>query len=301
MNGSNLWKTGTGGPVEAPPLFLDGTVYVGSDDGSLYALSGETGRVMWTYKTQARITGSANWATLSNGTRLIVVGSYDGKLHAVDALSGVEAWTCVTGGYINGTPAVADGLILFGGCDMTVRMLDVGSGRTVRTIEMGSYIPTGPAVAGGRLYVGHFGGDFVCADIYTAKLIWKAEEQVGPVVTYPALAPQRVVYGARDMKVHCLDRTQGASAWTYTAGGDVDSSPVVAGDRVVFGADDGRLRVLNLADGVEVWSYEIGHAIKSSPAVANGVVVIGADDGSIYAFGSASGLHSSRPQPSSLR
>jgi outer membrane protein assembly factor BamB len=168
---------------------------------------------------------------------------------------------------------------------MTLRVVDAGSGSELKSIALGSYMPGSAAVAGERLFAGDFGNDFICADMDTGKIVWKAAGEGAPVFSSPAWVSQRVLFGARDMKLHCLNRSDGRKIWSFTTRGDVDSSPVVVGDRVVFGSEDGRLYMVNLKDGTEAWSYEIGRPVKSSPAVANGIIVVGADDGCVVAFG----------------
>jgi len=45
-----LWEFKTGGPVSSSPAIgSDGTVYVGSHDNKLYALSGKSGVKLWEF------------------------------------------------------------------------------------------------------------------------------------------------------------------------------------------------------------------------------------------------------------
>jgi outer membrane protein assembly factor BamB len=60
------------------PALSDTAVYVGSDDGRLYAIDIATGQELWNFPTGDRITSSPAYA---NGT--VYVGSYDGKLYAI--------------------------------------------------------------------------------------------------------------------------------------------------------------------------------------------------------------------------
>jgi outer membrane protein assembly factor BamB len=85
--------------------------------------------------------------------------------------------------------------------------------------------------------------------------------------------------------LHCLNRADGKSVWSFAAQGRIQSSPVVAGDKVVFGSDDGRLYLVRLLDGREIWSYDTGQPVASSPAVAGKKIVIGCNDGNVYCFG----------------
>src|SRR5260370_25959933 len=58
--GEKKWSYKTGGPVDSSPLALDGNVYVGSADGSLYALEAGAGKFLWNNKTGDKMLGSPN-------------------------------------------------------------------------------------------------------------------------------------------------------------------------------------------------------------------------------------------------
>jgi hypothetical protein len=46
-----LWNHTTGSYVESSPAVVGGLVFVGSDDGKLYALNASTGSLVWNYTT----------------------------------------------------------------------------------------------------------------------------------------------------------------------------------------------------------------------------------------------------------
>ncbi len=93
-----LWRFTAGGPVTGTPAIADGAVYVGSYDGTLYALDAQTGQPRWRYATGAQaferdmkvplgISGSA--AIAGN---LLIVGDADAVLHALDRATGALVW-----------------------------------------------------------------------------------------------------------------------------------------------------------------------------------------------------------------
>lgn len=286
-SGEKRWSYTTEDAVEAAPCVVDGTVFVGSSDGFLYALDAETGGLKWKYETDGEILGAANWTRSPDGQKTwVLVGSYDNRVHCVDSESGQAVWTYETDNYVNGSPAVADGMCVFGGCDAIIHAISVSDGSKVAGIDSGSYIAGSAAFVDGQVYVGNY--DDVClrADIDSAKIVWEYTESEAAIFSSPAVTDRLVVFGSRDNSVHALRRDDGKQVWAFKTLGEVDSSPAICGDKVVVGSEDGRLYMLRLTDGKLLWSYEIGKPILSSPAVAQGAVVIGCDDGYVYAFGS---------------
>jgi outer membrane protein assembly factor BamB len=287
-SGKKLWAYKTGGGIESSPLVLDGKVYFGSSDAFLYALNAADGALAWKLETGDKILGAPNWVKSPDGKRnWILTGSYDFKLYSVDATTGKTNWFFESGNYINGTPAVADGKTVFGGCDALLHVINLKDGTKEKEVEAGAYVAGSGAFEKGKFYIGHYENEFLCADLDAGKITWKFHDRNFPYYSSPALTGDRVIFGGRDKKLHCLNRNSGEEVWSFSARGKVDSSPVVAGDKIVVGSDDGRLYMVALADGKELWNFEIGQPITASPAVAGGRVFIGSEDGNLYCFGPA--------------
>jgi len=74
-----------------------------------------------------------------------------------------------------------------------------------------------------------------------------------------------------------------------TTSSEIWSSPIIADGKVVVGAGDGKLYCINANDGSLVWSKYTLERIVSSPAVCDGTVYVGCggalSGGRIYAFG----------------
>ncbi len=281
--GKKLWAFDAGGAVESSPLVFGGRVFVGSSDANFYCLDAATGKQLWKYTTGSKILGAPNWFTQGDKTN-VLIGSYDFKLHCV-SVTGGSNWVFESSNYINGSPGVADGQTAFGGCDGLLHIIALANGSEVSSNEIGSPIAASVALADGRAYFGHYGNEFVCADLKSGSNLWTYRDREFPFFSSPAVTANRVLFGGRDKMLHAVNREDGKSVWSFAARGKVDSSPVVCGDKVVVGSDDGRLYLVRLSDGKEVWSYDVGRPIESSPAVADGKIVIGGDDGSVYCFG----------------
>src|SRR5438046_2810818 len=78
--GSVDWLAQTGDVVEASPAVADGIVYVGSNDGGVYAFDATSGAPVWKSPTGGPVFSSP---AVANGVLFAV--SNDGYLYAFDA------------------------------------------------------------------------------------------------------------------------------------------------------------------------------------------------------------------------
>ena len=69
----------TDGDVVSSPAVAGSVIYVGSEDGHLYAVDRMTGEKLWDYATGDMVTSSP---AVENGT--VYVGSHDGNLYAFE-------------------------------------------------------------------------------------------------------------------------------------------------------------------------------------------------------------------------
>ena len=116
-DGKIKWKLDGQSPIEAPPLISGNKVIFGSSDGVMRAADKISGKLLWSYKTENQIAGSANvWK--SGNKSGVIVGSYDYCLHCVNPESGKQMWKIETGNFINGAPAVSGNKIVL--ADVTV-------------------------------------------------------------------------------------------------------------------------------------------------------------------------------------
>ena len=82
---AGLWMFPTQGQVmSSPAVDADGGVYVGSDDGNVYAINA-TGAQRWVFSTGGAVTSSP---ALSADGGVVFVGSNDYFVYAIDAASG---------------------------------------------------------------------------------------------------------------------------------------------------------------------------------------------------------------------
>jgi outer membrane protein assembly factor BamB len=116
-DGEELWHTNLGSSIETTPAVAFGKVFVGADDGSLYALNATSGKVLWEYSTGGPIIASP----IVSINEIVYVGSTDGYIYALYAETGDLVWSDNTGASIEVTPVLDNGLLFVASSDGTIR------------------------------------------------------------------------------------------------------------------------------------------------------------------------------------
>ena len=107
-NGKQTWKFKTEMAVEAPPLVYDGVVYAGSTDGFVYAINAASGKLLWKYETQGEIMAANQAFRPETKDSVIIFGSYDNYVYCLESKTGKKLWSFETQNYVNGVPTVFD-------------------------------------------------------------------------------------------------------------------------------------------------------------------------------------------------
>jgi len=281
--GDLRWSYRAGTAIDSSPAVADGVVYVGGDDGKVFAIDAATGRERWSFPTGE---GPSSSPAVADG--VVYVGSGDRKVYALDAATGRKRWTYATRGVV-ASPAVVDGVLYVGTGDGNVYALDAATGRRRWSFPTGSWIGSSPAVADGVVYVGNGKGGVYAIEAATGRERWSAgiSDYVG---SSPALGDGPFIYvGGGDGKVYALDAATGRERWTFPTGQPVGPSLTVADDTVYVGAGDGKVYALDAATGRKQWALTTGRGDSATPTVVDGVVYVGGDGGRVHAIDAATG------------
>ena len=276
------WTFATGAAINSSPaLGADGTVYIGSNDGALYAVNPD-GTEKWKFTTGNAITSSPALAT--DGT--IYVGSSDNNLYAVTP-DGVQKWSFATGGAIGSSPTLdANGIIYVGSGDGNLYAV-TPAGALQWVVATGGGMSSPALGADGTVYVGSTDGNLYAV---TAGGTIKWTFLTGSAIySSPAIDANGIIYvGSRDNNLYAVN-PGGTQQWAYLVGNGINSSPAIGADGTIYvGADDDNLYAVT-ANGTKKWSIAAGSsAILSSPALgADGTIYVGSPDSSLYAVNSA--------------
>lgn len=311
------WKFRTGAKVVSSPAVSGGTVYIGSADRLVYALSAADGSVRWRYKTGGAVNSSP--AVTAN---TVFVASADGNLYALDASDGKLRWKFATAGErrftapgIHGatprtesmpdpfdvflsSPTVVAGTVYFGSGDHHVYAVDASSGALRWSFETGNVVHASPAVADGVVYIGSWDRYLYALNAATGALLWKFQtgddkeiyNQVG-IASSAAIAAGTVFFGCRDGHFYAVDAKTGARKWAHdNKKGWVIASPAVERGVVYFPTSDGeRFKALDAATGATLYDISNKAVSFSSPAIAKGTAFYGSSDGWLHAIDISTG------------
>ena len=169
-SGKLKWKYQATDEIKSSPSVLNKVVYFGDELGTFHAVDTQTGQQKWSFRTDAGIISSANFAK-----GRVLFGSYDQHLYCLSAKDGSLIWKFETDSYVNGTPAIVNGNVVIAGCDGYFRVFSVEDGVERNKIELGDYIGASPAIFNNRAYVGTFGNHVLCVDLKSETVLWKYE------------------------------------------------------------------------------------------------------------------------------
>jgi outer membrane protein assembly factor BamB len=174
--------------TSTPPVVANGVVYVGTEDGAMYALNASTGAVSWSVQAGGLFPSSP---AVVNG--VVYIGSFDHNVYALNASTGARLWSFATGDLVYSAPTVVNGVVYIGSTDGNLYALNATTGAKLWGFTGGA-VYSSPAVANGVVYIG--GGTNVYAlNASTGAELWSFT--FGGGNSSPAVA-NGVVYMARN-------------------------------------------------------------------------------------------------------
>lgn len=266
-SGTLLWTNTDATDVIYGELTIasDGTIYYGSKDTFLYAISPTDGKLKWKYQTDGSFAPLAS-PTLSLDEKTIYAGSGDpnndpgGTVYAINTSDGTLKWSkSVDGNRSSGVVVGSDDSLYVNG-QSVVNHLSASDGSS----------------------------------------IWQSSANTASALV-PSLSSDGVVYAGRgqDGKVFAIDSTS-TSKWSFQTAANPDFDPsnpkdpqygvptniVIGSDGVVYFGSMGDKFYAVKPDGTELFAYSTANNISENcPAIGpDGTLYFSASDGFIYAI-----------------
>ena len=295
-DGTLAWTFPAGGDMfGGPAIGIDGAVYVGSATSNLYAINPD-GTEAWTFPAGGSIFGSPSIG--ADGT--IYVGCFDNNLYAVNP-DGTELWHYEATASIQSCPAIGpDDTIYVSDLMGVVHAVSPG-GTAAWTFPTGIQITASAAIgADGTLYVGNQDGNLFALTPSGSEL-WRYDCE-GNVRCSAAIGADGTVYVMGGGWLHAVNPADGTCHWRFDIHSETYSSPAIGADGTIYFSGGYDWFCAVNPDGTLHWSFVAPDDIDvSSPAIrADGTVIVGGDNGDVYAFGggigTAAGIDRIRPQ-----
>ncbi len=289
---SVAWTFKTGGAVWGTPAVDNGEAFIGSDDGSLYAVDVKTGQMLWKFDT-----GGIVRSTPSIAGGLVYIASDDGFAYAVSAKDGKQAWKTDIGNayprekrealgnspdpsgwdYLQSSPVAADGLVYVGSFDGNVYALNAADGKIAWTFKTGDKVRATALVSDGVVYIGSWDLQTYALDAKTGAKRWAALVS-GQVQTTALLVDSMVITASRKAAVFALDKANGKTVWEYSYGQNmwVESSPRLSGDQVIIGSSGSNVvNAIDFKTGKLAWMFSSESFNWSTPLPLKDRVFVG--------------------------
>ena len=291
------WYVQTEDKVSSSPIAVDDTVYVGSDDKNVYAISAWDGKIKWTFKT-------GSWVSTSPAfyNNKIYIGSRDGKIYSLNIFNGKKEWEFRGEETVFFNPSVDPhkGILLIGASlyerghhhDEVIFGINSESGSKVWSYKIGSSVFHAPFLSGGVAYVGTEGGTVISLDTETGKEIWKFETG-GRIYASPVVSEDIIYIACEGLFnngiVILLNAEDGRHIWTMEFEKPFRSSACVGEDIVYIGSLDKNLYAIDLEKRNILWKFETKGGIRCTPVLYQDILYTGSDDGCFYAVNALTG------------
>ncbi len=286
------WITPLSGGVDGAGRFdvARHQVYVGADDGALYALDPSSGAVRWTYRGKGAIERPAEI-----GGDLVYAATDTDRIVALEAATGKWRWQyerdMPDGFTIHGYagPRLHGQHLLSGFADGYFVALSAASGEVVwarslaATSDQFVDVDTTPALAGELAYVSSYSGGLCAVDLQDGVVKWRLPIQgVGDV----SVTDGRLFFVAPRQGLHASD-LEGHVLWRQglTEAGDL-TRPQVVGRYLIFSGSRAGLFVVDRTNGELQEIFNPGHGVCAAPLVdeAQHKLYVLSNGGSFYAL-----------------
>lgn len=280
------WVFRTEDEIRTTPTIWQDIVFVGSYDTNMWAVSRDSGELIWKHATQG---GIASSPVMDEQNRSVIFGSEDYRLISLDARSGRPNWTFNTKDRIRGTARVEHNHVFFGSDDGKLYALNAINGRQIWNFDFGAPVRCRPFVTNEFIIVGNESGEMSGISL-SGQRKWTYRSKKG-FISGPYVDPKENIcfVGCQDGYVYAIDASTGYTVWRFRTNGPVFSSPVVRGSYVYLGSADGIMYAINAQSGKERWKFRTDKPIIGSASIHHDSLFFGGTDDQLYCLDAESG------------
>ena len=269
-------------------------VFLGSENGNVYALEADNGDLIWQGQVKGEVIAAP---AFDQGT--VVVNTSSGVMKSFNASNGEDGWQIeqdVPSLTLRGVsaPTTMAGGVLVGSADGLLTVYILENGQQGWSVEIGEAsgstelervidVDAAPVVYDDKVYIISARGHLVAVDLRSGRSLWKRQYS-----SFSSVAIDGNTLYLTDIKGHiyAVDRLNGLEKWSQIALTNRGvTGPAVVGDYVVVGDFEGYLHWIEQSTGDIVARHHVdGSGLHSAPVIANDLVIVQSRDGDLEAI-----------------
>jgi len=232
---------------------VGGLVYIGSLDGTLYALDANTGSIVW--ETQAKGPIESSPAVSDGAIYFNSEEPLGAALYKVDANTGAVIWKQVFP--YNYSP-----------------------------IEGGTEMLGSPSVAAGMVFTSSDIRAYYAVNATTGNIVWNFSDPAASEFIYSSpIYVNGDLYFLDKYNIACLNAMTGQTIWSAFTGDELYVSPSYASGYIYVVTSERHIYVLDTTEnGTRIATATTPSSSWSSPTIANGMLYIGCNDWNVYCY-----------------
>lgn len=273
--GAPRWRVPVGGRVRGRMAADSGKVYVASSQGRIAALDQQTGRTLWDYQGSSAFLGD-----VCRQQDMLYAVDLQGGIHALEAQDGSLRWKRSIPGSAGSAVSATDELVYVSNAQGMVQALDAYTGDVRWQVHLQMSLRHAPLLYKGMLYLGGENrgkGYLIALDAYSGELLERKDLDT-PLHAAPVCDGDHLfLYAGRLQALRLPDLSP---AWEVSAPGGDCLWPDGQGG-ILLGGEDGILRAFD-AQGKERWNFLTTGALSAPPALADGLLFLCSEDGYVY-------------------
>ncbi|WP_249978898.1 PQQ-binding-like beta-propeller repeat protein [Vreelandella olivaria] len=210
-NGREKWKFPIQGGTRQP-LLSSNILYFQDNTQAIYALSPDSGDLLWSYIPESSIENSFSTPAIDNCCiYAMMLAEESGSIIILDKYTGELRTEFPIQFRSNSSISLLDGIAFFGddgegheNAHGYMNAMDIESGELIWRFETGGFVRGAASISGNTVYFGSGDHHLYAVDRYTGELKWRYETG-GPVTSTPAIVDGRIYFGSIDGHVYVLE------------------------------------------------------------------------------------------------
>lgn len=229
----------------------------------------------------------------------VFYGTSTGELVAFNYKENKCLWRKkISKGSVFSTPVVNFGIVVVGSVENKILAFDSKKGELLWEVETPAPVVNTGIIKGFDLYIGGGNYDFMKIDLKTGTVLWKHHKEDGFFQAAPVLKEGKIVFGAWDCHLYCLDADTGDELWSWCNPKSVilyspgNSVPAISHGKVFFVAPDRYITALDLQSGKQLWRSNKRRVRESMGISEDGLKILAKTmDGQLLAISATDELY----------